>query len=400
MERPNAPSAAARDDVLGDVVVAGWMCSPAGDAIRRSGGGAPARSDVGSRWRGPGSSARPARESGSREPPRSPGAVEHVGATATAPLARRRRRRRRRWHRPRTRRSGGSRGGPWRHSPATLARFRPRRPCGRRRRRGPAARRPRLGPAARRASMPLRTTPAAASMTAAASCRSTSLMAAEVTDRPTPRPTSGLCPSTVLDQLEVDVAEVVESPTAAMSRAESERRAGSAAGGGAREGAGVGSTLPEHAGADRLPGSAGEPADGVLPAARRRSLGALVSACGDADAVSETPDENPGDTATFVPATPGTLTVVTSLPGPGFYEGSEIYPRRHRRRLRVRHRGAVAREARPRAPGSPQRAVRRHRGREGGGGYDIALSQISITEARRQVVDFTKPYFESRQSAC
>ena len=41
------------------------------------------------------------------------------------------------------------------------------------------------------------------------------------------------------------------------------------------------------------------------------------------------------------PATPGTLTVATTLPAPGFWEGDDVYDRR--RRLRVGPRSGVGR---------------------------------------------------------
>jgi polar amino acid transport system substrate-binding protein len=126
-------------------------------------------------------------------------------------------------------------------------------------------------------------------------------------------------------------------------------------------------------------------------------LAAVVSACGD-DAAPPTSDENPGDTATFMPANPGSLTVVTSLPGPGFFEGSDSDPaaidggyeydiaQLLRQKLGLEH--LVLRNEPFDAIVAGQVS-----------GYDIALSQVSITDARRQVVDFTKPYFESRQGA-
>ena len=76
-----------------------------------------------------------------------------------------------------------------------------------------------------------------------------------------------------------------------------------------------------------MPARSGHPAQRANPlTAFVLLLGALlatvVSACGGDDVAAGFADDNPGDTATFVPTTPGTLTVVTSLPAPGFFTAS------------------------------------------------------------------------------
>ncbi len=98
----------------------------------------------------------------------------------------------------------------------------------------------------------------------------------------------------------------------------------------------------------------------------------------------------------FAPITAGTLTVVTSLPGPGFWEGSDDDPSAVTSgfeydiaqemkakfcldKLEVRNESFDAITA-----GSVT-------------DYDLALSQISITDERAKVVSFSKPYFESNQ---
>lgn len=98
----------------------------------------------------------------------------------------------------------------------------------------------------------------------------------------------------------------------------------------------------------------------------------------------------------FQPVKPGTLTVVTSLPGPGFWEGSASDPSKIRSgyeydlaktiqaKLCLAH--LVVRNESFDAIVSGQVTD-----------YDIALSQVSITDKRRKVVDFTVPYFESQQ---
>jgi polar amino acid transport system substrate-binding protein len=91
-----------------------------------------------------------------------------------------------------------------------------------------------------------------------------------------------------------------------------------------------------------------------------------------------------------------TLTVVTSLPGPGFWVGSATDPNQIKAgyeydmavaikdalclaKLDVRNESFDAIVA-----GTVQ-------------DYDIVLSQTTITDERKQVVDFTEPYFESQQ---
>jgi polar amino acid transport system substrate-binding protein len=91
-----------------------------------------------------------------------------------------------------------------------------------------------------------------------------------------------------------------------------------------------------------------------------------------------------------------TLTVVTSLPGPGFWVGSATDPNQIKSgyeydmavaikdalclaNLDVRNEQFDAIVA-----GTVQ-------------DYDIVLSQTTITDERKQVVDFTEPYFESQQ---
>ena len=101
-----------------------------------------------------------------------------------------------------------------------------------------------------------------------------------------------------------------------------------------------------------------------------------------------------GDVGEFTPITDDTLTVVTSLPGPGFWNGDDpesieggfefemakaIQAKLGLANLEVRNEnfdsivtGAVT-------------------------DYDIALSQVTITDERATVVDFSEPYFESQQ---
>ena len=104
----------------------------------------------------------------------------------------------------------------------------------------------------------------------------------------------------------------------------------------------------------------------------------------------------PAAAANFKPIVAGTLSVVTSLPGPGFWEGSDTDPTKVTSgyefdiakcleadfglaKMKVRNVGFDAIVA-----GSVTN-------------YDLALSQISITPDRAKVVSFSTPYFQSNQ---
>ncbi len=129
--------------------------------------------------------------------------------------------------------------------------------------------------------------------------------------------------------------------------------------------------------------------------------GALFSglvACGDDDdetqTTSETTESAAGAGAEFTPVTEDTLTVVTSLPGPGFWNGDdpanitggyeydialalqEGLDLANLEVVNVSFDQLVAGQV---------------------GDFDVALSQVTITDERKQVVDFTEPYFESDQ---
>jgi polar amino acid transport system substrate-binding protein len=91
-----------------------------------------------------------------------------------------------------------------------------------------------------------------------------------------------------------------------------------------------------------------------------------------------------------------TLTVVTSLPGPGFWEGSDTDPSK----LNSGYEYDIAKLIQQKLCVS-HLTVRNESFDAIVGGtvtdYDIALSQISITDDRKKVVDFTDSYFESQQ---
>jgi polar amino acid transport system substrate-binding protein len=130
--------------------------------------------------------------------------------------------------------------------------------------------------------------------------------------------------------------------------------------------------------------------------------GALLAglvACGDDDDAatedtSDTTEAESGAAADFTPVTEDTLTVVTSLPAPGFWNGDdpsaitggyeydialalqEALGMGDLEIVNVSFDALVAGQV---------------------GDFDVALSQVTITDERKQVVDFTESYFASDQ---
>jgi polar amino acid transport system substrate-binding protein len=115
--------------------------------------------------------------------------------------------------------------------------------------------------------------------------------------------------------------------------------------------------------------------------------GGKSSACGDMKV---------SDVSGFKPVKSDTFTVVTSLPGPGFWVGSSTDPDQ----IRSGYEYCIA-KAMQKAFGLKSLKVRNESFDAIVAGtvtdYDLALSQASITDDRKKVVDFTKPYFESQQ---
>jgi len=98
----------------------------------------------------------------------------------------------------------------------------------------------------------------------------------------------------------------------------------------------------------------------------------------------------------FKPVKADTFTVVTSLPGPGFWVGSSTDPNA----IRAGYEYCLA-KALQQAFGLKSLTVRNESFDAIVAGtvtdFDLALSQSSITDDRKKVVDFTDPYFESQQ---
>ena len=129
-------------------------------------------------------------------------------------------------------------------------------------------------------------------------------------------------------------------------------------------------------------------------------------ACGDDDDSSDEStsaddggacgDLKVSDVSGFKPVKSDTFTVVTSLPGPGFWVGSSTDPNQ----IKSGYEYCIA-KALQEAFGLKDLEVRNESFDAIVAGtvtdYDLALTQASITDERKQVVDFTDPYFESQQ---
>ena len=128
------------------------------------------------------------------------------------------------------------------------------------------------------------------------------------------------------------------------------------------------------------------------------ALLASLVACGDDDDAetggsSDTSAEGSGG-ADFTPVTDDTLTVVTSLPAPGFWNGDDPDS------ITGGYEYEIAKALQERLNLSDLKIVNVSfdqlvAGQVGD--FDVALSQVTITDERKQVVDFTEPYFESDQ---
>jgi polar amino acid transport system substrate-binding protein len=134
--------------------------------------------------------------------------------------------------------------------------------------------------------------------------------------------------------------------------------------------------------------SSSKPASSNTTPETSTTTAATASACGN------TP--KPAAAADFKPTQADTLSVVTSLPGPGFWEGSDSDPTK----LTSGYEYDIA-KCMQQMFGLSKFDVRNVSFDAIVAGtatnYDIALTQASITPARAKVVSFTQPYFESQQ---
>jgi polar amino acid transport system substrate-binding protein len=126
------------------------------------------------------------------------------------------------------------------------------------------------------------------------------------------------------------------------------------------------------------------------------TLFAALAACGDDDSAetSETTEAASGAAADFTPVTDDTLTVVTSLPAPGFWNGddpADITGGYEYDIALALQEGLGLGDLEIVNVSFDQLVAGQV------GDFDVALSQVTITDERKQVVDFTEPYFESDQ---
>ena len=125
------------------------------------------------------------------------------------------------------------------------------------------------------------------------------------------------------------------------------------------------------------------------------ALFASLAACGDDDsAETSNTTEGAASSGNFTPVTDDTLTVVTSLPAPGFWVGDDPD------NITGGYEYEIAKALQERLGMGNLKIVNVSfdqlvAGQVGD--FDVALSQVTITDERKQVVDFTEPYFESDQ---
>jgi polar amino acid transport system substrate-binding protein len=123
-----------------------------------------------------------------------------------------------------------------------------------------------------------------------------------------------------------------------------------------------------------------------------------LAACGDDDdaeteGAAETTAPAAGG-AEFTPVTEDTLTVVTSLPAPGFWNGDDPAAITGGYEYEI----ALALQESLRLDDLEVVNVSFDQLVAGQvPDFDVALSQVTITDERKEVVDFTEPYFESDQ---
>ncbi len=126
------------------------------------------------------------------------------------------------------------------------------------------------------------------------------------------------------------------------------------------------------------------------------ALTAGLVACGDDDAeeTEGTAATTPAGGAEFTPVTADTLTVVTSLPAPGFWNGDDpaAITGGYEYEIALALQEGLGLANLEVVNVSFDQLVAGQVG-----DFDVALSQVTITDERKQVVDFTEPYFESDQ---
>jgi polar amino acid transport system substrate-binding protein len=124
------------------------------------------------------------------------------------------------------------------------------------------------------------------------------------------------------------------------------------------------------------------------------ALIAATAACGDDDDGTSPETTAAAGEGQFTPVTADTLTVVTSLPAPGFWNGDDptAITGGYEYEIAQALQEGLGMDSLEIVNVSFDQLVAGQVG-----DFDVALSQVTITDERRQVVDFTEPYFESDQ---
>jgi polar amino acid transport system substrate-binding protein len=145
-------------------------------------------------------------------------------------------------------------------------------------------------------------------------------------------------------------------------------------------------------------GSSGSKASSTTAAPSNSTSGSSATTTASCKGPSDAYVKTIGSVSDFKPVTPDTLTVVTSLPGPGFWEGSDTDPTKIKSGYEYDMAKAME------ADFGLHKLVVLNKpfdtivaGQVTANDYDVALSQISITCDRAKVVDFSVPYFQSNQ---
>jgi len=143
------------------------------------------------------------------------------------------------------------------------------------------------------------------------------------------------------------------------------------------------------------------------------ALGLLLAACGSDDKASDTTKAaattaaagasttaaaaTPGGTVDCKPIKPGVLTVVTSLPGPNFWGTNESDPTQIKTGLEYDMAQDIAARCGLKMEFRNEGFDAIVAGQIPDGSYDIVLSQVTITDDRAKVVDFSTGYFKADQ---
>jgi polar amino acid transport system substrate-binding protein len=116
----------------------------------------------------------------------------------------------------------------------------------------------------------------------------------------------------------------------------------------------------------------------------------LLTACGDGEQKAAPAPAEGG----FTPVEPGVLTVATNLPAPGFWNGDDPS------QINGGFEYGIAQELAKRLELDEVKVVNVSFDALVAGqakDFDVAFSQVTITDERAQVVDFTEPYYSSDQ---